>query len=256
MANYIFTNNSNSFTLTLNGTEETLPRNLFSARVNSTNNQILQIHDTSQNGYAIYIIDLNEDTVEVDGNTTFADALSLKSALEPLFFLTNSGGGGGSSNLIIQSTPPSDTSKIWFNTSDTGMYFYDGTDWVSEQLYEVIFNDQGATANNTWLRTGNTLGNDQGNGYNVPFTSKIISISFNRSPTTAQIGNYWLYSNTQTGTEFASVVTVFAVDTSSRGSILPNVDTTIDQDKYISMRWNGNQTNNNIVTLKYRKKYI
>jgi len=52
------------------------------------------------------------------------------------------------------------------------------------------------------------------------------------------------------------VVTVFTVDTSARGTILPNVDTTIDKDKYISMRWNGNQTNNNIVTLKYRKKYI
>ena len=30
----------------------------------------------------------------------------------------------------------------------------------------------------------------------------------------------------------------------------------IDEDKYISMRWNGNQTNNNVLTLKYRKKYV
>jgi len=183
MANYIFTNNSNSFTLGVNGTEEDLPRNLLKPRVNSTNNQILEIHDTSQNGYLLYSINLNEDLVDVDGNTSFADALSLKSALEPLFFLTNSGGGGGSSNLIIQSTPPSDDSKIWFNTNDSAIYFYDGTDWVSEQIYEVIFNDQGTTPNNTWLRTGNTTGNDLGNGYNVPFTAKILSLSFNRNPT-------------------------------------------------------------------------
>ena len=86
MANYIFTNNSNSFTLGVNGTEEDLPRNLLKPRVNSTNNQILEIHDTSQNGYLLYSINLNEDLVDVDGNTSFADALSLKSALEPLFF--------------------------------------------------------------------------------------------------------------------------------------------------------------------------
>ena len=255
MANYIFTNNSNSFTLGVNGTEEDLPRNLLKPRINSTNNQILEIHDTSQNGYLLYSINLNEDLVEVDGNTSFADALSLKSALEPLFFLTNSG-GGGSSNLIIQSTPPSDQSKIWFNTNDSVMYFYDGTDWVSEQIYEVIFNDQGTTPNNTFFRVGNTTGNDQGNGYNIPFTAKISSLSFNRNPNTAQVGNYWLYSNTQTGTQLASVVTVFTVDTSARGTILPNVETTIDEDKYISMRWNGNQTNNNVLTLKYRKKYV
>jgi len=125
MANYIFTNNSNSFTLGLNGTEETLPRNLFSARVNSTNNQILEIHDTTQNGYAIYIIDLNEDTVDVDGNTSFPTALSLKDALEPLFFLTNSGSGQALSDRIVVNQ--SNYSTTLGGTIDSSKeYFLDG----------------------------------------------------------------------------------------------------------------------------------
>lgn len=161
----------------------------------------------------------------------------------------------GNGSIIDGSSPPSDTNKKWFNTTDEKLYFYDGTDWLSEQLFEVVFNDQGTTPNNTFFRVGNTVTNETGVGYNLDFTSKIESLSFNRLPGTVQPGNYWLYSNTATGTNNAAVVTVFAVDSSARGSILPNTETIINANSYISVRWNGNQTNNNIVTVKYRKKY-
>tara|TARA_R100001198_G_scaffold18867_1_gene9259 strand:+ start:237 stop:1793 length:1557 start_codon:yes stop_codon:yes gene_type:complete len=161
-----------------------------------------------------------------------------------------------SSKIIENNTPPTDTSKLWYNTNDNMIYFNDGADWLSEQLFEILFNEQGSTPNNTWFRSGNTTGNDLGNGYNMGFDAKIQELSFNRQPSTAQAGTFWLYSNQFTGTNNASVVTTFSVGTASRGILQPNTPTTIDNGKYISMRWSGNQTNNNVCVLKVRKKYV
>jgi len=153
-------------------------------------------------------------------------------------------------------TPPSDTSQIWHNTSDNILYFYDGSNWVSLQVYEVVFNDQGNTPNNTFFRVGNTVTTDNGIGYHIEFNARILGLSFNRNPNTANLGNFWLYSNSVTGTNVASVVGVFTVNAAGRGFLLPNNPTDINAGSYMSMRWNGNQTNNNIVSLKYRKKHV
>ena len=110
-------------------------------------------------------------------------------------------------------------------------------------------------ANNTFFRCGNTVTNDLGVGVNLSFDCKVVGLVFNRAPNTAQSGNYWLYSNRDTGTNNASVIASFAVNNDARGFLLPNVETNINEGNYISMRWNGNQTNNNIVKIQYRKKY-
>lgn len=160
-------------------------------------------------------------------------------------------------DLIVKSgTPPVDTNKLWFNTNDDIIYFYSGSEWLSEQKFEVTFNDQGNTPNNTFFRLGNTVTTDNGVGYHVEFNIRIEGLSFNRSPNTANLGNYWLYSNSVTGTNTASVVGVFTVDSSARGFVQPNSPVEINSGSYISVRWNGNQTNNNVVSLKYRKKYV
>lgn len=170
---------------------------------------------------------------------------------------SGSGGGGGGDSVIVKgSTPPSDTSKLWYNTNDDIIYFYDGSDWLSEDIYETIFNDQGSTPNNTFLRCGNTVGNETGVGYNLAFNCRVLDLSFNRSANTAQSGQYWLYSNRDTGTNLASVIASFVVDTSARGVVNPNVPTDINESNYINIRWNGLQTNNNIVTIRYRKKHV
>jgi len=163
-----------------------------------------------------------------------------------------------SSGKIVERgpNPPTDTSKLWFNNVDQLLYFYDSTNWLSEQIFETTFNDQGTTPNNTFFRVGNTVGNDLGVGYPLDFTIFVVGLSFNRTPGTASLGNYWLYSNTSTGTNNAAVVAVFTVDNSATGFLLPNIATTINEGSYVSLRWNGTQTNNNVCTLQYRKKYI
>ena len=166
------------------------------------------------------------------------------------------GGGGGDSLIVKSSSPPSDNSKLWFNTVDDIIYFYDGSDWLSEDIYETMFNDQGSTPNNTFLRTGNTVGNENGIGYNLTFNCRVLGIGFNRNPNTAQTGQYWLYSNRDTGTNFAGVIASFVVDTSPRGFVSPNVPTDINEGNYIAFRWNGLQTNNNVLVLRYRKKHV
>ena len=164
---------------------------------------------------------------------------------------------GESGSQVVQSaTPPSDTSKLWFNTTDDILYFYDGSNWLSEQLFSVEFNEQGSTPNNTFFRIGNTTTNDLGVGFYLDFDVKIEKLKFSRTAGTAQMGNYWLYSNRDTGTNTATVICFFTVDDSPRGVLEPNVSTDIDSGSYISMRWNGVQTNNNIVSLSYRKKHV
>jgi len=153
-------------------------------------------------------------------------------------------------------TPPSDTNQLWFNTTDKVLYFYDSSDWLSVQLFDVTFNDQGNTPNNTFFRTGNTVGTDTGIGYLLEVNARIIGLTFNRNPNTASLGNYWLYSNSVTGTNVASVVGVFTVNAAARGFLPPNNPTDINANSYITMRWNGNQTNNNVLSLKYRKKHV
>jgi len=253
--NFEFIDEGKSVSINAGGVVHTLPKNNYTIKTTDTINQnkILYI-GSSSTGDALYTIDLNVDTVTgVGAGSTTAD--QLKAALLPIFFLDENSGGGGESSLIISATPPSDTSKLWYNTSEKIIYFYDGSDWLSEQLFGVVFNEQGTTPNNTFFRVGNTVVNDLGNGYHIGFDVKIENISFNRAPNTAQAGNFWLYSNEQTGTNNAAVICTFSVGTEGRGVLTPNVPTTISDGKYISMRWNGNQTNNNIIELRFRKKY-
>ncbi len=158
-------------------------------------------------------------------------------------------------DLIKSETPPTDTSKLWFNTLDKIVYFYQGSDWLSEQLFSTVFNDQGTTPNNTFFRVGNTVCNDLGVGYNLPFDIKVDKLSFSRAPNTSQPGNFWVYSNENTGTNNAAIEGIFSVGGSPRGFISPNSGINLSAGKYVSIRWNGNQTNNNIATLHYRKKY-
>jgi len=187
--------------------------------------------------------------------TQLLPVYDLASLLSSSFFVQPSS-TAAENNIEIGNTPPTDTNKIWFNSSDNLFYFYDGSAWVSEQLFEVTFNDQGNTPNNTFFRVGNTITNDLGIGYVLEIDARIIGLSFARLPGTAALGNYWLYSNSVTGTDVASVVGVFTVDASARGYVGPNTPTDINAGSYVNIRWNGAQTNNNIVSLKYRKKYV
>jgi len=161
-----------------------------------------------------------------------------------------------SNSLIISNTPPLDITKTWFNTTDSILYYNDGADWVSVQLYETTFIDQGNTPNNTFFRVGNCATSDLGVGFPLEINVKIIGLSYARNPGSAALGNFWLYSNSVTGTNFASVVSTFTVNASARGFIPVPVPTNLNANSYITIRWNGSQTNNNIVSLKYRKRYV
>jgi len=163
----------------------------------------------------------------------------------------------GISNVVISATPPSDTTKLWFNTLDDLVYFYNGTYWLSSKVYSTTFNEPGSTPNNAWFRIGNTVTSLNGIGEYLEFDAYLEKLTYKRNPGTSKIGNYWLYSNSVTGTETASVVATFSVPVDSGGQsvIDPSTPVIINAGSYISLRWNGLQTNNNICVLKYRKKH-
>ena len=67
--------------------------------------------------------------------------------------------------------------------------------------------------------------------------------------------DYAIFSNRDTGNNNATIICNFIVDDSPRGFVEPEDQTDININNYIAMRWSGSQTNNNIVTLQYRKLY-
>ena len=120
MANYIFTNNSNSFTLGVNGTEEDLPRNLLKPRVNSTNNQILEIDpsDSSVNFLG------DPSVITLDANKWYSD---------PIYH-----------NGKIYQIPASETRVIEVNPEDGSINFYDtGIVLDSKFPQKSILTDEG-----------------------------------------------------------------------------------------------------------------
>ena len=250
---YEFIDNGDSININKDNVKYTAGKNLVELVIDdSTEDRYLEIRSNSAK-FSSFVVDVTNDTITGVGSGS-STATQLMNALKAIFFLDESAKGGGV--VVRGSTPPSDNSELWFNTNEEIIYFYDGSDWLSEQVFDVVFNDPGQTPNNTWFRSGNTAGNDLGNGYHIGYDVKIEELSFNRSPSTAQSGFFWLYSNEQTGTDNAAVICTFLVGTEARGVLTPNVPTTISNGKYISMRWNGNQTNNNVAVLKFRKKHV
>ena len=96
MANYVFTpSTGGAAKLKIDGSNSDYPKGVLRSDYRD-NSQILKIINTSGNDQSdvIYTIDLNNDTVDVDGVTVWTDAAELAAALESVFFLAS---GGGSS---------------------------------------------------------------------------------------------------------------------------------------------------------------
>ena len=91
MSDFIITNNANSFIIKEGNNSSPFSRNDLDIEFSSDNDQIFRIRDKSVNKKLLWIINLSEDSVDVDGVTSFADAKALFDEIEPIFFLINSG---------------------------------------------------------------------------------------------------------------------------------------------------------------------
>ena len=94
MANYVFTpSTGGAAKLKIDGSNSDYPKGVLRSDYRD-NSQILKIINTSGNDQSdvIYTIDLNNDTVDVDGTTSWTDAAELAAALESVFFLASGGG--------------------------------------------------------------------------------------------------------------------------------------------------------------------
>ncbi len=102
MANYVITSGANSFTFEVDGNYGEFQSGDLKPLVPvNGSNRILKIKDINHLLNTAGIIekelikiDLDVDTVDVDGVTSFANADALFLALKPVFFLANSSGGG------------------------------------------------------------------------------------------------------------------------------------------------------------------
>ena len=83
------------------------------------------------------------------------------------------GGGGGGDQTIKGPTPPSDTSKFWFNTTLGFTFYYESgvNRWLSDQNYVQNFSANGNLNNNGFFKIDNVRLNAD-RGVVTPYESK------------------------------------------------------------------------------------
>ena len=166
---------------------------------------------------------------------------------ESFFFRVANGGGGGGDQIIKGPTPPSDTSKFWYNTN-IGIDFVYNTAisrWISLQDYVQNFSADGNLNNNTFFKIDNVrLAADL--GITTPFNASLAFFTWNQQSNVS--GNAVIYSG-------GNVVKSIPVSGLKSGALVPEFPI-IDEFENISIQWQGVQTTNIIGYLSYKVTYI
>lgn len=99
MSEFIITPYTNSFEISEDGHAKEYQRGVLSYDDDPNNDQILDIN-TTQSRQRLYRIDLDKDTLNIDGTTAFADSDAIKTALRPFFFRSVAGGGPSTDEFV------------------------------------------------------------------------------------------------------------------------------------------------------------
>ena len=256
---YTFTDNTNSFTIRVDGAERSIEytggKNFCELQVsNVTENKYLSIRSNSAE-FTEILINMEIDTIlGIGAGSTTATELRDSLLSSGLFFLDESGVGGGV--LLEGITPPSDTSKLWFNTDQNFIYFNDGTDWVTQQMFSMVFNEQGSTPNNTFLKIGDTTTSSTSIGFYMKYDFKVVDLHYVRAGSSASEGDFDMYNNSSNLTGNGSiVVATFTTGSTSRGYVPVSSPVVLSAGSYTSLQWKGEATSNNVVSINYRIKY-
>lgn len=182
------------------------------------------------------------------------DAYDLGLLLSTSFFddASTSGGGGGGGQIISGNTPPADISKLWLNSLDNLIYFYNGEFWITSQIFQIEFNEPGTTNNNAFFRYG-SLVTSVVRGVICQDNALFISAGFRRGNTSN--GRVAIYSDSNG----APAAELFSFDISGQSSgvaVVTSGTPEILLGSSLSPRWVGSQTNNFSLIINYRKVYI
>lgn len=172
MASFIINSYDNSFEISQDGHTKEFQRGILSYDDDPNNDQILDIN-TTQSRQQLYRIDLNKDTLNIDGSTTFANAEAIKTALRPFFF-RNVGGstpGGGVQTLGV-SAPITDSGTATdpiigvTQSSSVSDGYLSSTDWntFNNKLDSIAISDEvipkgtgTSIENGSWQFFGNDI---------------------------------------------------------------------------------------------------
>ena len=215
-----------------------------------------------------YLDDNQEDIVIKEDGTTYSfvaeevenidsggglvpfsgNANTLLTELNENFFKASSGGGGGGGDQIIKgSTPPSDTSKFWFNTTLGFTFYYESgvNRWLSDQNYVQNFSANGNLNNNGFFKIDNVrLTADR--GIVTPYASSLAFFTWYQS--TDVTGDAVVYSQ-------GNVIKSIAVSGLQGAALVPDFPI-INEFETISLQWQGLQTSNFVGYLSYKITYI
>jgi hypothetical protein len=164
---------------------------------------------------------------------------------------------GAGTEVIKSVTAPTDTTGLWWRTTidtntsrpDNQLYFYDGSDWVSTSLYSTLFTEQGSSANNIFLSIGN-IRTTLTRGWTIPFNLKIEYATWVNG--TGNITQYLLYVNSAPIGTIPTLVT-------SRGTSNtnpPNLGISASPSAFLSVQYQGTNSNNLLVEIFYRRVVV
>lgn len=239
-------------------------RFMFSVSPSSTvdimpNDDGVQVTDSGGTVYDVVTELVGSTQVEPAGEVAFTGTTNDLALLlsESFFFPIDSGGGGGTEVIKPGATPPTDQTKLWDNTNDNLLYFYDAGDgvWITKEIFEVEFARQGRANNNTFLRYGN-VNCDLQAGAPMGFNASLISGSYSSDSLIA--GSYDIYSNASTnGGTAVFIGRVNTTNASNTGSdTISNLASGILENNFVSVRWQGQRVTEPKFILQYRKVYI
>ena len=146
------------------------------------------------------------------------------------------------------SVPPSDITKLWFDTLSEEIFFYDTVQskWLSDQVHSIVFNDNGSTGNGVFLKIGNTQTN-LNEGY--PLTTRMNAFAFSYT-NIRELSNqsYVFYRNSTSIIDEDIPVSKIGLQTFT--------PVTIEPGGTLSCQHLGATNQDTIVDLKYRKEYV
>lgn len=155
--------------------------------------------------------------------------------------------------VVFSAIPPADVSKLWFNSNNDELYYFDVDLWVTVELFKLTYNRQAGVSNNEFLNIGNSQGNLTDRGY--PLIDNIRIYYADWAQATQLAGQFFLYL-AQNGLG-AVAVDGFVTTLNDFGRVSPTggiLD--VPANRRMTIRWSGALNRHVNITLNYRKIWL
>lgn len=151
---------------------------------------------------------------------------------------------------IESASAPVNTSVNWLNTNDNLIYFFDGSDWVSYEIFDFFFYENNNAPAGTFLFAEGNIRTDTTRGRIIPFDCKLLNYTYQQDNTNT--GTVVLTGGAYGGP--LAVVGNCAVGANNAGQGVVAGAVNLSALNTLSAQWvSGGNTNDMMLHIEYRK---